>query len=336
MQELVGRLTAVDAEATETLKVIAYFDALVNGHATTEVLLRGAAVLSGCAAGQTVGGKTMRVDATGARAAATPGDWPSRSFGDDGIVWIERSGTAHANDEMILERLAIAAGIAYERTSPAAASRRALETIIDEQATAEARSDAAKRLRLDPQSRYRVIASIESKPGAHGDRRPTVVVGTPYGPVRAALAVHTEEAPTAGRAGIGIPSTPASLPEAWASALVALRLSSARDPVVDAVDLGALLPLALSADTAAHEMPDVAALSTLISAHPDAEPLLEALAVTESLRAAGVEAGLHHSTVQARAGHYSEALGFDIRSPRGRVRLSLALALHRLRTTRFE
>ena len=102
MQEPVGRLTAVDAEATETLKVIAYFDALVNGHATTEVLLRGAAVLSGCAAGQTVGGKTMRVDATGARAAATPGDWPSRSFGDDGIVWIERSGTAHANDEMIL------------------------------------------------------------------------------------------------------------------------------------------------------------------------------------------------------------------------------------------
>lgn len=41
MQELVGRLTALDAEATETIKVIAYFDALVAGHASTQVILPG-------------------------------------------------------------------------------------------------------------------------------------------------------------------------------------------------------------------------------------------------------------------------------------------------------
>ena len=58
--------------------------------------------------------------------------------------------------------------------------------------------------------------------------------------------------------------------------------------------------------------------------------------ITVALSAAGVEAGLHHSTVQARAEQYSTALGFDIRSPRGRVRLSLALALRRLATTRFD
>lgn len=333
MQELVGRLTAVDAEATETLKVISYFDALINGHATTEVLLRGAAILSGCAAGQTVGGKTMRVDATGIRAAAPPGDWPSRQFEDGGIVWIERSGAPHANDEMILERLAIAAGIAYERTSPAAASRRALETIIDDQASAEARSDAAKRLHLDPQARYRIVATGDTDTGAPTGRVPAVVVGTAYGPVRAAL---TDETSSLRRAGIGIPSTPTSLPESWASALIALRLSSPREPVVDAADLGALLPLARAADAAPHGMPDVEALTDLVTSHPGAEALLDAIAGTESLRAAGVEAGLHHSTVQARAEQYSTALGFDIRSPRGRVRLSLALALHRLATTRFD
>lgn len=342
MQELVGRLTAVDAEATETLKVIAYFDALVNGHATTEVLLRGAAILSGCAAGQTVGGKTMRVDATGARAVASPGDWPSRSFEDGGVVWIERTGPAHANDEMILERLAIAAGIAYERTSPAAASRRALQTIIDDQASAEARSDAAKRLHLDVRARYRIVATPDADPGVPTGRAPVVVVGTPYGPVRATLADDSDDAggegekPSRPRAGIGIPTSPVSLPESWASALVALRLSSTREPVVDAAELGALLSLARVADEAPDGMPDVEALSDLVAAQPGAAALLDAIATTDSLRAASVETGLHHSTVQARAGQYSDMLGFDIRSPRGKVRLSLALALHRLATSRFD
>lgn len=342
MQELVGRLTAVDAEATETLKVIAYFDALIHGHATTEVLLRGAAILSGCAAGQTVGGKTMRVDAGGARAAAPLGDWPSHAFEDGGTVWIERSGAPHANDEMILERLAIAAGIVHERTSPAAASRRALETIIDDQASAEARSDAAKRLRLDPQARYRIMATADTGSAALAARAAGVVVGTAYGPVRATLSddAHlpsdAEETSSRQRAGIGIRATPASLTESWTSALVALRLSSSREPVVDADDLGALLPLAHAADASPHTMPDVEALSHLTATHPGATSLLEAIAGTESLRAAGVETGLHHSTVQTRAGQYSDALGFDIRSPRGRVRLSLALAMHRLETTRFD
>src|SRR6478609_7034590 len=88
MQELVGRLTALDGtdatrllrrqvasgtvsgvewrpllrrvrlnpQASESLKILAYFDALVDGHANPEVLLRGAAVLSGCAAGVASGG----------------------------------------------------------------------------------------------------------------------------------------------------------------------------------------------------------------------------------------------------------------------------------------
>lgn len=76
--------------------------------------------------------------------------------------------------------------------------------------------------------------------------------------------------------------------------------------------------------------------SDLVATHPGAEVLLDAITATDSLRAAGVETRLHHSTVQARAEQYSDTLGFDIRSPRGRVRLSLALAMHRLATSRFD
>lgn len=329
MQELVGRLTAVDAEATETLKVIAYFDALVDGHATTEVLLRGAAILSGCAAGQTVAGRTLRVDATGARSPGGHGEWRSRSFSDGGVAWLERSGAPHANDEMILERLAIALAITHDRTSPAAASRRAIETLIDEHAAPEARMEAARRVHLDPHSHYRVVATPAATVGAGV----SVVVGTRFGAVRVSVGGDAEHAD---RAGIGIAAAPLSLDRSWASALIALRLSSAREPVVRADDVGALLLLAAASDSESEEIPDVAAVARLVDAHPGAEAILDAIAATDSLRAAGVETGLHHSTIQTKASAFSETLGFDLRSARGRVRLTAALASHRLVTSRFD
>ena len=329
MQELVGRLTALDAEATETLKVIAYFDALVDGHASIEVLLRGAAVLSGCAAGVAADGIQLRVDDSGARSPAARGDWPSRAFGDGGLAWIERTGSPHANDEMILERLAIALGIAVERTSPTAASRRALQTILDPATAADARLDAARRLHLAVDAQYRVIATPASSTGA----APSIVVRTEAGSVR--VTVRTADDPGhLERAGIGLAGLPEALPQSWASSLVALRLTSPREPVVNADDLGAVLALA---DVASQrEVPDVVALTSVIHSHPGAENLLDAVATSESLRAAGVEVGLHHSTVQARTAQFSDELGFDLRSPQGRVRLSLAFALYRLATTRFD
>ena len=63
--------------------------------------------------------------------------------------------------------------------------------------------------------------------------------------------------------------------------------------------------------------------------------LLEAIVVTNSLRAAADEVGLHHSSVQSRTADYSQALGFDILTAAGRVRLSLVLTLFRLSTTAF-
>ncbi|CAM3592563.1 hypothetical protein NOGI109294_04335 [Nocardiopsis gilva] len=47
MEELAGRLTALDPDAEAAVRVIAYFDRLVEGRAGLEALVRGAAVLSG-------------------------------------------------------------------------------------------------------------------------------------------------------------------------------------------------------------------------------------------------------------------------------------------------
>src|SRR4029453_16818783 len=103
MQGLVWRLKALDPQASESLKVITYFDALVNSRANAEMLIRGAAVLGDCSVGFAMHGR-------------------SKEFGADGRAWIERASPGFVNDELILERLAIALGIFWDRTSPIAAT----------------------------------------------------------------------------------------------------------------------------------------------------------------------------------------------------------------------
>jgi hypothetical protein len=336
MQGLVWRLKALDPEASESLKVIAYFDALVDGHASAQVLLTGAAVLSGCAAGYVADGSSVRVDSSGTKTASgDPGSWPGHDFGDGGRVWIERAGQPFANDEMILERVAIALGISLDRTSPVAASRRAVETVIDGAAPLDRRMDAAAMLHLERESSYRVVAVPASValPG------PSSVIYTGVGPVRAAIRRLSEVQPSDGRpgvrSGVGLAMVPSALDRSWASALFALRLTTAQNPCQLADDLGSLLVFAELADSTRVEPPDLTALNLLLQSQPKALALLESMAAASSLRAVAEDVGLHHSSVQNRAAEYSTALGFDIRTAPGRVRLSLVLTLYRLATTTF-
>lgn len=304
MQGLVWRLKALDPEASESLKVIAYFDALVDGHASAQVLLNGAAVLSGCAAGYIADGTSVRVDASGTRAASgEPGAWPGHDFGDGGRVWIERTGQAFANDEMILERVAIALGISFDRTSPVAASRRAVETVIDGAAPLDRRMDAAAMLHLERESSYRVVAV----PAAMALPGPSSVIYTGVGPVRAAIR-RLSDAESDGqpgvRSGVGLAMVPSALDRSWASALFALRLTTPQNPYQLADDLGSLLVFAELADSSRIEPPDLTALKRLLQSQPKALALLESIAAASSLRAVAEEVGLHHSSVQNRAADY--------------------------------
>jgi hypothetical protein len=381
MHQLVGRLTALDPEASESLKVIAYFDALVDGRANTEVLLRGAAVLSGCAAGFAAGpvgvsaathtarassaagasatagtsatGTVRRVDDAGLRSAvdAPPafGLWPQHPLGDTGYVWLERSGPAHANDDMILERLALAVAITLERSAPVVAERHAVETVLDESAPVAERLAAAALLRLDATGSYEVVALPASLPATAGHQ--TVVV-TRAGAVRAVIRpardasaarvpgsraeTAAEPRTTIARAGIGFTVTPSELDSSWRSAVLALRLTGPREPVVRADELGALLLLADAADEQPHEHPDVARLKAAMGSSAATARLIEAAVSADSVRAAARELGLHHSTVQARLATLSDGVGFDVRTAPGRGRLALALRLYYLATNTFE
>lgn len=328
MQELAGRLTALDREASESLKVISYFDALVSGGVGIDALLRGAAVLSDAVAAIETNGRGIRVSPQGARLeAGQPGSWPARQAGPGAVVWIERSGEPHGNDAMVLERLAIAVSIVRARRESPGES--ALGVAIDEHASDSDRAAAAARLRIDAQVRVRIAAvsaSATVQPGS------STIVATPHGLIRAVLVADDSAAlpvATTVRCGIGTPGDAQHLPESWRSAVVALRLSDERTPHRDAVDLGAVLVLANAADAQSAPHADVLALAEL-----DARGIatLDALTEASTVRAAAALLGVHHSTVNARLNSLTSTLGYDPRTPEGRTRFALArilLTLHR-------
>ena len=331
MQELVGRLTSLDPAASATLKVIGYFDALVGGQVSVEVLTRSAAVLAGCPAGAAPAGasRSYRSDPEGHPLALSgPVDWPSHQIGSGGAVWIERADEAHVNDAMLLERFAIAVAITESRTRSDSGRHRAAELVVDAAATDADRASALARLRLDGHAVRAVATTLDAEVDPN---HPTAVLATPFGLARVVIIGADEPWPDMGRrTGLGGAVEPRRLPESWSAALVALRLAEPASPVIDAAELGVLLVLAEAADAGVVPHPDVATLDT-IATDPHALRTLDALAADGSVRAAATTLGVHHSTVQSRLNTYAERLGYDTRTSAGRTRYVLARTLHRLR-----
>ncbi|WP_242684733.1 helix-turn-helix domain-containing protein [Microbacterium sp. SD291] len=326
MQDLLGRLTALDPDASETHKVVSYFDALVARSVGLESLLRGAAVLSGATVGHRDGKQVMRVRADGVRIDPAEPDpqWTLRESGADAVAWIERDGTAHTNDAMILERLALALGIVRARR--AVGQESAVELAISSYASADERAAALSRLRLPPVP-LRVVASPPDP--APLPEHPSAVVATTHGLTRATLITGAGDAEqawpdaAAPRLGVGLAGPDHELPRSWSAALIAARLTSADEPVIDAAALGAALLVAEAAGSGPLH-PDAAALAGLDARSLE---LLDAIAAEHSVRAAAVRLGRHHSSVQERLAALIDVLGYDPRTSRGRMRYALARML---------
>lgn len=317
MQELVGRLSALDPEASETLKVVSYFDALVAGGVGVDGLLRGAAALAGAVVGVELHGRVRRRDPLGAvpPATETRERMPRRAL-PGGVAWIERGGQPHANDEMVVERLALAIELTEARRSPEGA----LEIALDAARPIDERSSALARLRVTPDARVRIVA-VPAEPVPEG---PSAVVPTRFGIVRALLDDGDRQHPSP--AGLGSWTRADHLPESWDAALVALRLVDAQHPVVDAAELGSLVLLARRAP--GEDPPaDVRALAALDAR---SRQVLRALVEADSVRAAAAALGMHHSTLQARHESLTHELGYDPRSALGRARAVAADLLLRL------
>ena len=334
MKGLLLRLSALDSDAASAVRVISFFDALVAQHAGLERLVGSTAQLAECPAGLSVPetGVWLRTDAEGASLVTQPPAAAGRELEGGGRVWLERDGESLPLDEIVLERFAIAAGVLLGETRARLSGLddpALVELAISASAGDAERSRALHLLGFSPLTPIRVLAVKDGPlPNCPG---PQAAVGD-----RHAVLVKAETiVPTGHPIGVGPVQPAMRAPQSWQAARTALRFTT--PGVIDAVDwddLGALGPIAQQIRTdEIGAIPDVAALDRL-AAEPGGKEtvdVLTAVIVTDSVRKAATLVHRHHSSVAGRLARAEATLGFDVHSPTGRFRLTLALGLRRLR-----
>jgi len=331
MKELVGKLSALDPEAGDALKVVTYFDTLMDGHVSIETLVRGAATLAGAPAGYLKGATSIRVLADGRRGSGGDPEGHVSASAGGATVWIEREGNAHANDDMVRERLAVAVAQYAGRGNEQTPERQAVELLLTAGIGSEERRGAEARLRLDPLGRVRAVALPSRAPATK--EFPSTVLATPWGTVRGAILPEASEPPE-GRAGVGVAGRVTELPYSWRTALVALAVADT-DGASRADDLGSLISVADSINDSS-ELPDDVTRAEAAVGHGWTVATLQAVADGGSVRAVASIAGLHHSSVHSRLPELTRLLGFDPLTPLGRVRLFTALLLLRVAHAHFD
>jgi hypothetical protein len=361
MYGLLLRLSGLDADAASAVRVIGFFDALVEQGATIEVVLQRTAALAGCAVGVRTadGSRSRRADVNGAvRFGEPPTTARTHRLPSGDEIWMERDGPPLPLDDLFMERFAIASTVALgwrhhgiEDLDAAALLRLAIDSAEPE----AGRRRALARLGIDPAAVVYAVAVAgpldHVEQIAHG-----ISVGGPAAHATVgAVHVLVSHRPTAenlgipmgSRIGIAGPHAALQLADAWREARVALRytLPSRHDhppySTEEAVavtywQLGGFGAIAeWMPPDAISDVEDVQALDKLAADSGGAEMLhtLEVVAATESLRRAAVMLHLHHNSVAHRVARAEKVLGFSIAEPYSRSRLMLALVLRRLRAS---
>ena len=250
------------------------------------------------------------------------------------MVWLERPGPPGALDELLLERLAIAAAAVVERYGPARttmADPALVELAISADSDEAARARALRLLGFAADLPVRVVAVRSQLPldqvgGLVCPAR--LVKAAPLADVGVILATTVDPArfPAGVRAGIGAAESP---DRSWRQARTALRFTTARQPVAHYAGLGALALLAQVPQDAARDNADVTAITRMAGNSEDLETL-DAYCHTGSLRRAADLLHLHHSSVARRLEQIGKTLGIELTEPTGLIRASLALTAWRL------
>ncbi|WP_327099439.1 helix-turn-helix domain-containing protein [Nocardia vinacea] len=341
MDALVVRLSQLDVEAEGALRVVMFYDTLMRRRVDLPALARASAVLAECVTGIRLhgAGRVIRFASDGREVSGPP---PSASTTGSiildeeeiGTVWLERTGDSRSLDELLLERLAIAAAAVVERYGPARttmADPALVELVISADGDEAARARALRLLGFAVDLPVRVVAVRSQLPldqvgGLICPARP--VKAAPLADVGVILATTVDPArfPAGVRAGIGAADCP---DRSWREARTALRFATARSPIVHYDDLGALALLAQVPRDAARDNADVAAIARMASTSEDLETL-DAYCATGSLRRAAELLHLHHSSVARRLEQIEKMTGIELAEPTGLLRARLALTAWRL------
>ncbi len=335
------RLSQLDTEAEGALRVVAFYDTLLRRRVDLPALARASANLAECVAG-------IRLDGTGrvirfapdGREVASPPPVASLTLPitldeeEIGSVWLERTGSSRALDELLLDRLAITTAAVVERYGPARttmADPALVELVISAGTDAAARDRALRLLGFPADLPVRVIALRSQLPL---DRIGSLIC--PARPVKAATVgdvgvvlaatLDATKFPDGVSAGIGSSESPES---SWYEARTALRFSTTRQPIVHYDSLGVLALLAQVPGEAVRDNADVGAIAAIADSSDDLDTL-EVYCGTGSLRRAADLLHLHHSSVARRLEQLGKTLGFELTEPGGLLRARLALTAWRL------
>lgn len=334
MQELLGRLTALDPAASQSLRVIACFDELIAGDVGVHGLLSAAAALAGRPVGLARGTVVTRVDSRGVPLEPVGAPLHAHPVLTDVAVWIENPADETGElDAIILERLALALLVRLDTKRTSVVPPRDMTLLLDRGSSVTDRRDAAARLGLATNDRYRVVVAPLFATWTQHARGPEDVVATSFGPVHAAV-VDVDAAPVASPVGIGSIAQVEAMDRSFRTAMIALRLHDGSSTEASrADDLGGLAEMLADLPDDRHDDEDQMAVE-LITSHRWGTITIDALVRAGSVREAARLAQVHHSTMTDRVEIITDTLGFDPMSGIGRTRLNLAFLRWRLRTSR--
>ncbi len=341
MEALAERLSQLDPHVEGALRVVMFYDVLMRRRVDLPALARASAGLAECVAGIRLHGTGRAVraapDGREAPTASAPASSTTPITLDEeeiGTVWLERPGAPGPLDDVLLDRLAIAAAGVIERYGPARttmADPALVELVISADGDEAARARALRLLGFAADLPIRVVALRSGRPldqvaGLVCPARP--VKAAPLADVGVILATTVDPAgfPGGVRAGIGAAGRPE---RSWRDARTALRFTTARRPVVHHDDLGALALLARVPQDAVRDNADVAAIARA-AGNPEDLETLDAYCATGSQRRAADLLHLHHSSVARRLDQIGRTLGIDLSEPTGLLRARLALTAWRL------
>jgi hypothetical protein len=341
MEALAERLSQLDSQAEGALRVVMFYDTLMRRRVDLPALARASAGLAECVAGIRLHGtgRTIRVAPDGGQAPVPPP--PASTMvtikldeEEIGTVWLERPGPPGRLDDVVLDRLAIAAAAVVERYGPASttmADPALVELAISADSDQAARARALRLLGFAADLPVRVAAARSQLPldqvgGLVCPARPVKAASLADVGVILATTLDPARFPSGVRAGIGAAESP---DRSWRQARTALGFATARQPVVQYTDLGAIALLAEVPLDAARANADVAAIARM-AANPEDLETLDAYCDTGSLRRAADLLYLHHSSVARRLEQLGKTLGIELTKPAGLLRARLALTVWRI------
>lgn len=327
-------LSELGTDPASVLRLVAQFDALEEQEANADAAVRFAALVAQCPVGVCwPGGTVVRYDASG-RPDPVDGDRVPASDGPEALAWLERDGSAHPLDEVLLDRLRRVVRRVAARTSgtPHLGDPALLEVVLSGKEHREDRARAIRLLGLDETRPTCVVAASGHSPPETvrlitGELPVSTVRSAVIGNATAILcqgsfdmrelsdrleravverfpAVVNTHAAAGPWVGIGSVRTVFSASTSWHEAVRALRFASSTGFGRRVVAYERLSSLELLADLPIDRVRrnrDVARINEIAST-PAGEldvETTEAFFVYGSLRRTAAELHVHHSTVPA-------------------------------------